>query len=331
MIERVGGGPDPFDVTGNERIAAAFGPDGAMYIAFNDENRDLVLGRRASDKDGFSYETIKGGDEDTGEMASIAVDKNGVVHVIHYDRGVNGLVDSSGTPGKPFKHTTILPGGSDNTLVQTEDGTLHLVAETLQDEGLRYGSLTPGGSWKIESVGEAGRYTLPALSIDEAGGIHIAAWHWSSDFETGEVVAAHKTAGSWTTETIDFVQSYATDIVFSNGTMHIVYPEPDGAGLSYATRDASGVWSAPESILDWESWHPDLEIDEDDNLVVAFTAEGGVRIARRSDDGWEHTAVVTGNRGFIQPHFVSRDDRTMVVTNKYSRSFHVATFEVAQP
>src|SRR5687768_17241063 len=64
-IELVGDGPYPFDVTGNERIAAAFGPDGAMYIAFNDEKRDLVLGHRASKKHGFTFETIKGGDEDT--------------------------------------------------------------------------------------------------------------------------------------------------------------------------------------------------------------------------------------------------------------------------
>jgi hypothetical protein len=58
------------------------------------------------------------------------------------------------------------------------------------------------------------------------------------------LVAAHKAAGSWTAETIDFVQGYATDIVVSNGTMDIVYPEPDENGLSYAKRDASGVWSA---------------------------------------------------------------------------------------
>ncbi|MEJ2279658.1 MAG: hypothetical protein P8Y70_18235 [Candidatus Lokiarchaeota archaeon] len=173
---------------------------------------------------------------------SIAVDKDGGVHVVWYDYSVGpwtgGLGDAeifyaSFTPGIGWSNATCISDGYNGTywnngystcprIAVDNVGGIHVVWEDdtvgpwtggAHDSEIFYVSFTPGIGWSnvtVISDGYKGKYWnygdsfTPSIAIDENGGIHVV---WSDN-----------TNGPWGTDSEIMYASFTPGVGWSNAT-----------------------------------------------------------------------------------------------------------------
>lgn len=324
----IASGPNPFDVTGQDRVAAT-SKDGVVYAAYPDASRHLTLATRAKGSSSWQTEVVKS-DGETGSYASIAVEGNGTVHVVHYDRNASGLMHSI-RKGTAWTHTLIGDDLADNRLVRASDGSLHLAAlawdEASRSDTLSYGKYT-GDKWAMEPVGVGNSLSSPSLTLDELGAPHVVAWQYADgSFKEGKLVLAARGSTAWKSETLSFPASHTADILVKSGTTHIVYVAPNSKGIFYATRETGKEWSTPETIANWSGWDPDLEFDTKGSLHLVYSSDGDIAYAARGSSGnWTRAEVASGGGGFIAPSFLPGGGKELVFTDWGRRSFRVASF-----
>lgn len=328
--EQIAAGPNPMDATGLDRVAVTTAPDGTVVVAYTDASRHLTIATQTSN--GWKPEVVKG-DVESGLYASLAYAADGSLHVVHYDRGIEGLLDSSRAPGATaWTHTTISADGGENELVRGADGTLHLLFlawdQATKSDALAYARLV-NGAWAVEPLGSGTRFNSPALTVDAAGVPHAIAYQWADDsLDTGNLVLADRSSGSWKSEALALPASYASDILVEGSVTHVVYAAPDEKGAIHVQRDGSGAWSTPETVIPFGGWDPDIERGTDGALQVLVSSEGRIHHATQGADGtWTRSRVHDGSRGDIEPRFVPGKDRQAVFTDRYGRSFGFIRFQ----
>lgn len=134
------------------------------------------------------------------------------------------------------------------------DGTVAMTYFANSTSDLIFASRAPGGTWTLETVvsdGDVGRFS--SFAFDDDGAAHIS--YWNAD--TGEVIYAGNSTGTWETSTIAVLDS--------------VQP-----GFEGARRITS------------------LDLGPDGEVVIAYSDTTGVWLARLSTDGsWAIEQVVT--------------------------------------
>lgn len=324
----IASGPNPFDVTGQDRVAAT-SRNGSLYAAYPDKSRHLTLATQSKGSSTWTTEVVKS-DGETGSYASIAVESDGSVHIVHYDRNAKGLMHSA-RKGSAWTHTLIGERLSESRLVQGSDGSLHLAAlawdEESRSDSLTYGKYS-GGKWSLEPMGLGTLLNTPSLTLDDSGAPHVVAWQYADDsFEEGKLVLADRSSGDWKSESLSFPASYTADLLVKSGRTHLVYVAPKSKGIFYVTRDKGADWSMPETIASWSGWDPDLEFDAKGQAHLVYSSDGDIQYAARGTSGsWTRSGVASGGGGFIAPTFLPGGGKELVFTDWGQRSFRIASF-----
>lgn len=325
-------GPDPFDVTGNERVTVAAAKDGTLYAVYDNAERHLTLATRAPGAKEWQAQVVKP-DGQTGEHASIALDDDGTLHVVHYDRTAGGLAYAQRAAGATtWTHEMISLGAAENHMKRSADGTLHVVAQGWDQasatDSLIYAKRA-GGKWSVETIVPSGHLTEPNFTLDDAGQPHAIVWQWADDtLDTGNLLLADRASGTWKTEAVGLAASYATDLLVEGDVTHLVYIAPNQKGTLYVNRTGTGAWSTPESVVAYGGWSPDLERDANGDLHVVLTVDKRLRHASRSTDGkWTSSKIADGAGGHILPFFVPGKDDEIVYTDWAYKTFNTAKLD----
>lgn len=183
-----------------------------------------------------------------GFFSSIAVGKNGDVHISYY-RDSGGINDyclryvmiKDGTP--TYELVDDYAGGilgTHNSIALDADGTPHISYYDQANEDLKY-AYKNGTLWTITTVdntGSVGSYT--SLKLDKKGRPHISYY----DIGNGNLKYAFINGSSWSTETVDDsannVGRFSSLDLDRDGYPHISYWDFTTQNLKYAYKDASG-------------------------------------------------------------------------------------------
>ena len=190
---------------------------------------------------------------EVGRYSSVAVDKDGFVHVAYFDQTNMDLKYATNLTGQFVPEVVsgeaIVDGefekiGRYSSLALDSDGFAHIAAH--YETGLSLAYLTnKEGSWQrqiIDSDGaDVGRY--PALAVDGNDAVHIA--YRNSSLE--DLRYATNATGAWQTDNVDGlnlkVGSYGAIAVDQDNVVHISYNQGDLDYLRYATNKP-GYWVA---------------------------------------------------------------------------------------
>ncbi|MHA1385560.1 MAG: hypothetical protein ACTSR3_17535 [Candidatus Helarchaeota archaeon] len=251
---------------------------------------------------------------------SMAVDNNGVIHVVWYDDtdgawGEDKEIMYANYTGSSWSNATVISddvtgwnnGSSNNPFVAVDNnGVIHVVwydstfGAWGEDKEIMYANYT-GSGWSNATVisdkdpwwNDGGSYN-PSMAVDNNGVIHVV-WYDGTDGAWGndnEIMYANCTGSGWSNATLisdkdpwwNNGDSYEPSVAVDNiGTVHVVWmDETDGAWgtdyeIMYISYTASG-WSNATVISDdstmWNtgsSNSPSIVLDNNGIIHVAWT------------------------------------------------------------
>jgi hypothetical protein len=152
-------------------------------------------------------------------------------------------------------------------------GTVHVLWRSWPDGMAYYAQRPVSGPWTSPHVVASGldADSLPRLAIDPAGVAHIV-WHDGNGSRRDIFYTRRDAAGTWpATENLTGADPYATESrlpairVDVTGTATLAWQNGVGQYIAgfYATRPATGAWSAPLTLLLWPFALSEPRIDID--------------------------------------------------------------------
>jgi len=233
--------------------------DGKIHVTYYDKGACKCL-RYAhatiGDFGGGQWQEELVDDDDSSEVgrySSVAVDKDGFVHIAYWDKQKDNLKYATNSTGQFVAEVVsgedVVNGeeekvGSFASLDLDSDGNVHISAYYTTGASLVYVTNDEGG-WTRELVDDngwdVGKYS--ALAVDGNDAVHIA-YRYSS---LEDLRYATNATGTWDVQTVDGamvkVGSYGSIAIDSENKVHIAYNQGDLDYLRYATN-RPGYWVA---------------------------------------------------------------------------------------
>lgn len=221
-------------------------------------------------------------DRQPNHAAGIAVDSNGVTHVVYSipsaytNKGLAGLFYANNERGS-FKSVCIdktVKAGTSVDLAIDSKGKLHVAYMDESTMDLLY-ITNAAGKWQRTVVDSAGNTGLfPDIAVDAMDNVHIC-YISTVDFRLDNTLKyAVESGGVWTISSLGAsAYSPPTVAVDSAGNAHVCFvgsmseyqlPLP----LNYVTN-VGGSWSAPVAVA-YSSVSPSIEIGPSGKLYVAY-------------------------------------------------------------
>lgn len=255
----------------------------------------------------WRVEVIDGGPgKNVGKFTSLAIDKDGNLHVGYYDETRQALRYGfrSGAGGKWYTMEVDASGGYESLAVDAQ-GQPHFAYAAPNEAGLRYAAWD-GKKWNKQTLDSEridffnciriGPDGLPRISYyqrlhrDGSFALHLKYAHFEA------------TTKSWYTETVDArsatgkFNSLALD---SKGLPYISYSDVDTGDLRYTKWDGS-EWhfSAPDTQKQSEGWvgiGSSIELDQSGNPHIAYVDVTHQRIKYASWTGSSWKSEVVDN------------------------------------
>jgi len=240
--------PRTFSFQSNANRTLALDSAGEPHVVYGGDR----LYHARHDAGGWHVEIVDSS-AGVGETASIAVDRNDVVHVVYRD-GVNSrLLHATNATGAwvvdVVSATGFYSGGIGGAVVALDGaGKAHVVYFADVARELRYAT-NKSGAWADVRIDAEGFWC--DLALDAAGAAHVA---YSTGVPSVSLRYATNAGGRWRTETADVDPSGARQYgqgasiaLDSAGVAHVAYQDYVAATgatrIRYATN-AGGRWSA---------------------------------------------------------------------------------------
>jgi hypothetical protein len=305
------------DVSNND-VNVVMDSDGYFHISYLSENSLMYATNIGGEWKTEAVDNI----HNVEKYSAIAVDGDGVVHISYFITNNSGqLCYAVGNYGD-WELSVISDQytiGKYNSIAVDDDNTVHMIFLNDLDDLVVYAT-NAGGVWNLTTVVNYAAYGT-ALTIDENGDPHAAFVG-----QTGEIMHAYLSSGSWVTEVIDDAKTLpaALDIDTINGMVCVAYGgEYDE--LMYAVRSEAGIWSenvvynASSSIMGLS-----LNIDSSDDIHIAFCTSGKLDYAMY-DGSWS-ISMLDNSAGYYvsivsdfndKQHVIYLDDEVLAYSLGY--------------
>ncbi len=259
-------------------------------------------------------------DDSADKYSSIAVDKNGTVHIAYYDIFVDGNV----TKGRlchvtnanlsmietvDFTSTSV---PSYPSMVVDSDGFVHISYYDSVNSGTPKYATNADGTWKnytLDSLGNVGQYT--AIAVDSTGIVHIVYTFLSSNPANNVLkYANYSSVSGLDTESIITGVSANNQLALmadSEDNLHLAYYK--GADLNYAKKTGAS-WGTSEVVDTSDQLGGGLAMFVDGQGIIYLTYyDNGLNkllYANNSDGTWnlQDIALAAGGASAI---FVDAD------------------------
>ncbi|MFQ6061104.1 MAG: fibronectin type III domain-containing protein, partial [Thermoplasmata archaeon] len=228
---------------------------------------------------------------------SIAMDSEGVPHIIHNEMGPNNLrhvtksgilwnsevVDTGNIGIYQFRYTSIALDSNDYP---------HISYYYDATDDLKY-ARWDGNAWNVEyldTTGDVGGFS--SLALDNNGYPHIAYYDETND----DLKYTRWDGVAWNTEVVDWVSSvgaYSSLELDTSGFPHISYYNATGGDLMYAKWNG-GSWEV-ETVDSWGNvgkW-TSLALDANDHPHISYydVSNGDLRYAKWTGSAWDYQGI----------------------------------------
>ncbi|MDP8222740.1 MAG: hypothetical protein P9L99_05215 [Candidatus Lernaella stagnicola] len=293
--------------------ALRLGPDDQPRLAYRSGGA-LWLGVY----DGATWQTdVVDNHDDAGRFASLAVDDQGVHHLVYADGVLSELRYASDDRGA-FESFVVAASADEELGGWTDlsvgaDGVLH--AGYFATEGLGLAE-RDGDSWNLDYLDGSGVVGLYAAVAADAAGDTVAAYF---DLTNHRLKLARRDGPDWNVEVVDqsadtgYYPSLALD---DAGYVHVAYYDRDHARLMYTTN-LLGPWTPLVVDGDGDTGlNPSLALDEAGRAHISYFSDAGfgtLRYATNRDGPWETITIDNaGDMGFYSDIVVSVDDTVRI-------------------
>ncbi|MGB0787641.1 MAG: putative Ig domain-containing protein, partial [Candidatus Poseidoniaceae archaeon] len=230
-------------------------------------------------------ETILDNGTNTGHHPSVAIDRQGAIHIAYIDDNNDKLRYATNASGS-WVFTTL--GNStidlDNAgqprlgrgtaiVVHPITDAVHIVATNYvnSSRGLSYHT-NEGGSWVNETITDMTKDEGhdPAMAMDADGNLHVA--HYCST-SCNDLRLSSRIDGVWQNETVSSSGDIGNNpdiAIDSQGTIHIVSKYDSNGGKIHLHSGTPGSWTAQTGLSGNYALWPVVEVDSNDAVHIAY-------------------------------------------------------------
>jgi len=290
---------------------------------------------------------------DVGNWAKIAVDSNGVVHIIHED-DTNGYLrycNNSGGVWSCLNITTIydIPSAYGDAIAIDSNNVVHVLFRGTST-CLGYGN-NSGGSWSFDTTlacGDTmGDGAVSSLAIDKNNVVHLT---YKSTNSGSKLIYGNNSGGVWKfVNTPDkWLQSVNQIVIDSSNTSHIIAQTTDGPPfrLVYLNYSAGTWFNKTINGTSTGSLYPSLDIGNNDILHTIFYSDddgtGGLRYGNNSGGAWTfadipaapqysliYKSLRVDSRDIV--HFITANATDLYACNNYNNAWACYPLSIANP
>ena len=295
-------------------------------------------------------ETILDNGTNTGHHPSVAIDRQGAIHIAYIDDDNDKLRYATNASGSwvfaTLGNSTIdldsggdpRPGRGTAIAVHPITDAVHIVATNYENSsrGLSYHT-NEGGSWVNETITDMTKDEGhdPAMAMDADGNLYVA--HYCSS-GCADLRLSSKMNGVWQNETVSSsgdIGSTPDIAIDSQGTIHIVSRYNGNGGKIYLHSGAPGSWTGQTGLSGAGAFWPVVEVDSNDAVHIAYhyasthkdvmymtNASGSWSTPSKVEEygGWGSEMVIDANDDIFIPNIhagsntVSHDDEIQLTT-----------------
>ena len=272
--------------------------------------------------DGTWTETILDTATDTGHHPSVAIDRQGAIHIAYVDYSTNPdslryATNASGT----WVFTTLGYSGSDGQggrgtaiVVHPITDAVHIVATTYESSsrGLRHFT-NEGGSWVNETITDSTKDEGhdPAMEMDGDGNLYVV---YYCDSGCSDLRLSSRINGVWQNETVASTNNIGKvpDIAIdSQGTIHIVSQYHNDLKI-HLHSGTPGSWTAQTTLSGNKAYWPVVEVDSNDAVHIAYhyaTTEKDVKYMTNASGSWTWPpSILNGYGGWGSEMVIDAND-----------------------
>ncbi|MGB0377747.1 MAG: Ig domain-containing protein, partial [Poseidonia sp.] len=230
-------------------------------------------------------ETILDNGTNTGHHPSVAIDRQGAIHIAYIDDNNDKLRYATNASGSwvfaTLGNSTIdLDNEGDPRLgrgtaivVHPITDAVHIVATNYvnSSRGLSYHT-NEGGSWVNETITDMTKDEGhdPAMAMDADGNLHVA--HYCST-SCNDLRLSSRIDGVWQNETVSSSGDIGNNpdiAIDSQGTIHIVSKYDSNGGKIHLHSGTPGSWTAQTGLSGNYALWPVVEVDSNDAVHIAY-------------------------------------------------------------
>ncbi|MEC7273151.1 MAG: Ig domain-containing protein, partial [Candidatus Thermoplasmatota archaeon] len=230
-------------------------------------------------------ETILDNGTNTGHHPSVAIDRQGAIHIAYIDDDNDKLRYATNVSGSwvfaTLGNSTIdldsggnpRPGRGTAIVVHPITDAVHIVATNYENSsrGLSYHT-NEGGSWVNETITDMTKDEGhdPAMAMDADGNLHVA--HYCST-SCNDLRLSSRIDGVWQNETVSSsgdIGSTPDIAIDSQGTIHIVSKYDGNGGKIHLHSGTPGSWTAQTGLSGSSALWPVVEVDSNDAVHIAY-------------------------------------------------------------
>ncbi len=304
--------------------------EGNVHVVWSDYtpgNSEVFYSQRTSDGTWTSPQNISNSPEPS-VAAEVAVDGNGIVHVIWQDAPdwyISDIYHAWRSGDGTWSSPQIISGGIEWSnpprAAVDRDGIVHVVWGAADGSEIYYVRRASDGTWSapLNLSNTPGSSQTPQLAVDGEGNVHVV-WDESMGVGSGGISYARRdSSGTWSTpQSISSNPTYADRpqlAVDGGGNVHVIWIYGHLA-IFYSRRGGNGFWSPPleiSSSLD-SSRYPQIAVDGEGEVHVVWTGKASgnddIYYALRSVEGtWHAPWNVSQNSGSSAEAKVATDER----------------------
>ena len=288
-------------------------------------------------------ETILDNGTNTGHHPSVAIDRQGAIHIAYIDDDNDKLRYATNASGSwvftTLGNSTIDSDGGRGTAIVVHPITdaVHIVTTNYEDSArtLQYHT-NEGGSWVNETITDTAKDEGhdPAMAMDGDGNLHVA---YYCDDGCEDLRLSSRIDGVWQNETVSSsgnIGNHPDIAVDSQGTIHIVSQYLNNKTI-FLHSGTPGSWTERIGLTGGSSFWPVVEVDSNDAVHIAYhyasthkdvmymtNASGSWSTPSKVEEygGWGSEMVIDANDDIFIPNIhagsngVSLDDELQLTT-----------------
>ncbi|MGB2340946.1 MAG: putative Ig domain-containing protein, partial [Candidatus Poseidoniaceae archaeon] len=266
-------------------------------------------------------ETILDTATDTGHYPSVAIDRQGAIHIAYTDYSTNPDVlryatNASGT----WVFTTLGYAASNSGIgrgtaivVHPITNAVHIVATSYENSvrGLRHYT-NEDGSWTNETITDATKdegYD-PAMEMDGDGNLYVA--HYCNS-GCSDLRLSSRINGVWQNETVASTLNIGKDpdiAIDSQGTIHIVSQYANDLKI-HLHSGTPGSWTAQTTLSGGKAYWPVVGIDSNDAVHISYhyaLTYKDVMYMTNASGSWSTPSIIDGYGGWGSEMVIDAND-----------------------
>ncbi|MEC8340449.1 MAG: putative Ig domain-containing protein, partial [Candidatus Thermoplasmatota archaeon] len=280
-------------------------------------------------------ETILDNGTNTGLHPSVAIDRQGAIHIAYIDDDNDKLRYATNASGSwvltTLGNSSFFGGGGRGTalVVHPITDAVHIVTTIYENSvrGLQYHT-NEGGSWVNETITDTTKAEGydPAMAMDGDGNLYVA--HYCSS-GCNDLRLSSRMNGVWQNETVSSTNDIGQDpdiAIDSQGTIHIVSRYASlSSGRIYLHSGTPGSWTVNTGLGGGNAYWPVVGVDSNDAVHISYHRSWtykNVMYMTNASGSWSTASVIENRGGWGSEMVIDANDDVFVPNfDSYGTSF----------